>query len=32
MLTMGVAAMTATWGLGVLSAQPERSVWDGVYL
>ncbi len=31
MLTMVVAAMAATWGLGVLSAQPELSVWDGVY-
>ena len=30
-LTIVVAAMATTWGLGVLSAQPARSVWDGVY-
>jgi len=31
MLMIAVAAMAATVGLGVLSAQPSRTVWDGVY-
>ena len=30
-LSSAVAALTATWGLAVVAAQPTRSVWDGVY-